>query len=1147
LSTCPGREELLAFSIGKLAQGPREAIASHLEGCGSCLTALQSLEDEGDPFVAQFRKTVPADLEKYLERRRAAGEAGRSWSDGLSGPRTSQIEDNQTTLLRGPAAVPALPPSQVATSPAAEPSTPTKLPEIPGYEVLGELGRGGMGIVYQAWQTGLERLVALKMLLAGAQASPQELARFRTEASAAARLQHPHIVQIYEVGQQGLHPYMALEYVDGGSLARQLNGTPMAAQQAAQWVATLAGAVHYAHKRGIVHRDLTPANVLITVDGVPKITDFGLAKMLIGGGIQTQTGVLMGTPSYMAPEQAGGGAKDVGPAADIYALGAILYEMLTGRAPFKAETPLETLRQIQGEEPVPPSRLQPKLPRDLGTICLKCLQKEPAKRYRSAEALADDLHRYLRGEPIQARPVGSLERLGRWSRRNPVVASLTVAIVLLLVALASGTLIKNAQLSGALRTSEERRWVSLRDQARASQKAGQRFASLKVIKEAVALAQELHMPAEHLHELRNIAIASLVLPDVEVATEWEGFLPESVWLDFDGRLERYARWDQQGVVSVRRVADDVEIAQVPGTGALSGPRLSPNGQFLAIVAANSVLRVWQLGDERPVLLIEEPGNAGGAFDFSPDSRQIATGCKDGTISLHDLASRQLLQRQKTNPLGRNARLKLHSLLAVTGAESVEIHDLKLGKILAVLPHPQLCNIAAWHPDGKNLAVACEDRKIYCWDVLARKRTLVLKGHRTQGIHLAFNHAGDLLASNDWNAVLRFWDVRTDKQLFSTPASTPCLTFSADDRLLAVERKGENLRLLRVASGHELRTLVADPGSPDQRGYGYAALDPSGHLLAVLAYDGLTSNGIVFVDLARGSKVAFLPLDIRRASFDGSGALLTVGGLGLLRWTRSDPAVPGCWQFGPSQLVAQAPVGEVAGVSKDGRVLAFGRVSREGSLVLHLDRATQPIRLVPQADVRFCAVSPDGRWVATSSHSHQTTGIYVKVWDADTGQLVKDLPVSGGPVSGGSVVGFSPDGRWLTTTGGGCRLWAVGSWERGPVVGGWHGFAFSANSKVLAVGVSHGLVRLVDPDTGKEYAQLEAPVQSRLFPQCFTPDGAQLIAHNQQDLSLHIWDLRAIQAQLGDLGLNWDLPPFEPATDHKADPPVQVKVDLGFLK
>jgi serine/threonine-protein kinase len=319
---------------------------------------------------------------------------------------------------------PAPPPSEASTvrsGPGVGAAVTTSVC-IPGYEVLGTLGRGGMGVVYQARQTRLGRVVALKMIVSGVHAGEGELTRFRTEAEAIARLQHPNIVQIHEVGEHDGLPFFSLEFCAGGSLEKKLNGTPLPPREAAGLVQTLARAMQAAHDKGVVHRDLKPANVLLAEDGTPKINDFGLAKKLDVPG-QTQTGAVMGTPSYMAPEQARG-SKTVGPAADIYALGAILYELLTGRPPFKAATLLETLQQVLGDEPVSVHRLQPKVPRDLDTICHKCLEKDPKKRYASAAALAEDLRRFGSGEPVSARPVRVAGRLWRWARRKPAQAAL---------------------------------------------------------------------------------------------------------------------------------------------------------------------------------------------------------------------------------------------------------------------------------------------------------------------------------------------------------------------------------------------------------------------------------------------------------------------------------------------------------------------------------------------------------------------------------------------------------------------------------------------------------------------------------------------------------------------------------------------------
>ena len=325
--------------------------------------------------------------------------------------------------------------SQSGTSPPSprEDRPRSLAPRIPGYEIVGKLGEGGMGIVYKARQLGLNRLVALKMIIGGSQVRMDHLARFRVEAEAVARLRHPNILQIYDIGEVDGLPFVSLELLEGGDLDDRLAGTPQPGRSGAELMATLARAVDAAHQAGIVHRDLKPTNILFTADGIPKITDFGLAKRLESDSRQTETGQIMGTPSYMAPEQASGNTKDVGPAADIYALGAILYEMLTGRPPFKGETPFDTVRQVIQVDPVPPSRLVPRVARDLETICLKCLNKEPHKRYASAEEFADDLDRYRDGRTIKARPTPLPERGWKWAKRNPArVAAVAVGLLIFL-------------------------------------------------------------------------------------------------------------------------------------------------------------------------------------------------------------------------------------------------------------------------------------------------------------------------------------------------------------------------------------------------------------------------------------------------------------------------------------------------------------------------------------------------------------------------------------------------------------------------------------------------------------------------------------------------------------------------------------------
>jgi serine/threonine-protein kinase len=429
-------------------------------------TYLASVAEPDRPSLQRQLTELDDKYFSYLFQQR---QQGASTLDLIGGLRPSEPAGAATTLQQpegseqasgatvdfGPAA------AKAAMDDGFEVSTPSP---VTGYEILGELGRGGMGVVYKARQKGLNRLVALKMLLAGTHASAEQLLRFNTEAEAVARLQHPNIVQIYEVGQHEGLAFFSLEFVDGHSLAHKLGGNPQPPRQAAQMIMVLARAMHYAHENGIVHRDLKPANVLLTSSGVPKITDFGLAKRLEGDSSQTKSGTLMGTPSYMAPEQARGDVRQVGPSADIHALGAILYELLTGRPPFVSANMMDTIMQVLRNDPVPPSHLQAKVPPDLETICLKCLQKEPHQRYASAGALADDLDRFLAGEPIQARPVSGVERLWRWCKRNPRVAALTAITFFLLVAGVIGS--TGAAITIAQERNQKEREREAADEAR---------------------------------------------------------------------------------------------------------------------------------------------------------------------------------------------------------------------------------------------------------------------------------------------------------------------------------------------------------------------------------------------------------------------------------------------------------------------------------------------------------------------------------------------------------------------------------------------------------------------------------------------------------------------------------------------------------
>ncbi|HEV2969415.1 MAG TPA: protein kinase [Pirellulales bacterium] len=1017
------------------------------------------------------------------------------------------------------------------------------------YELLEEIARGGMGVVFKARQVTLNRIVAVKMILSGLLALPEDVERFHAEAEAAANLDHPGIVPIFEVGEHEGQHYFSMGYVEGRSLSALVPEGPLPAREAAQLVRTVCDAVQYAHEHQIIHRDLKPANILLDRDGRPRVTDFGLAKHQQDDSSRTATGQVLGTPAYMPPEQAAGKLDLVGPTADVYALGAILYTLLTGRPPFQSASSVDTLRQVLEKEPLAPSELTAGVPRDLETIVLKCLQKAIPQRYATARALADDLQRFLDGRPILARPVGRIERGWRWCRRNPLSAALSSAVVLLLAAVAvistAAAVGYHSQFTRAVVAEKAEKdakqdalaklWDSYVVAARAgrmSRRPGQRFGSLRAIEKALSLPLP---PGRSKDELRTEAIAALLLPDLEVAKELPGLPRGTTAVAIDAAFERYARGDSQGNVTVRRVSDDAELFQIPGEGPISdygGLAFSPDGRFLMQGCESPQglrRRVWKLDGPQAVDVLTCYPLYG--FAFSPDSREFAACFPGAWIHRYDLETGRDLNRFGLAgfvPTWLNWNPRRPQIAACDDRTAYHLLDLAKGKFGAAVPVAGAISWWDWHPDGRLLAFGNVDAhpKITILDTSTGKLALPpLEAHKTQGVVVRFNHAGDRLLSTDWSGLWRLWDTHTGQLLLTQPAGGVELCFSPDDSLVGLDATAQGLRMFRFRSGSEFCTIVHRLNSIAD---GYKGddivncqLDPDGRLLAIPARDG-----VAVVDVVRGEEIALLPLgDNAPTGIEPSGALLTHGSPGLLRWPVTFDSATGERVYGPAQKLAptmtQLPGG--SGKSADGRVLMFP-ASNMGAVELLLPEG-QEFQLTPQEDVRQCAVSPDGHWAVTGSHG-AIKGPAAKIWDTQTGRHVRDLPVADD-----CFVSFSPDGKWLLTTGGGARLWSVGTWNEGPKLGNsaLRG-AFSADGALLAVEDVPGVVRLLVPDSGKEVDRLTAPETIRLTPLCFTRDGRRLVCCGGEDEALHVFDLGLIRSQLAAMGLDVDAPPYSSESD-----------------
>ncbi len=981
------------------------------------------------------------------------------------------------------------------------------------YELLEEIARGGMGVVYRARQSSLGRIVALKMMLSGPRSSPELVKRFRAEASASASLQHPNIVAIHEVGVHQDQQYFAMDFVEGQSLAKMLATGPLPGKRAAGYLKTIAEAIHYAHERGLLHRDLKPSNVLIDGADQPRVTDFGLARRLESNSELTLSGQVLGSPNYMPPEQAGAKRGQLSRRSDVYALGAMLYHLLTGRPPFIGETIADTLRQVIDSEPVSPRLLNPSVPRDLETLCLKCLEKAPGKRYQTAQELAEELNRFLNGEPICARPLSGIERAWRWCGRNPRTAILSVSVIVLLSTVAIGSTLAAIRIRRAERVATEQLFGSYIAQARAMRhngREGERFDSLQLVAKAAAIRSSL--------ELRSEAIACLAVTDVRFRDPQTSADPENeAW---DPKLEKRAFSEGDGRIRVHRIADNSEIGLLPslGTGVgWLGP-MSPGGAYLAVNYFDGRNGIWDI--QRQQLIITNL--AGGmTADFGADGQSVAVSCQDGQLWRFGLdpvrALSTLAINRKYQFLCLCPRGDRFAGCEVSKGE-VEVRDLRDGSLLQNLTHSVNVRCLAWSSDAADIATGHENGRICIWNTSTGEKKNEFKAHQDTVISVGFSHSGRLLGSSSWDGDFRLWDIPADRLLLTTFGNSFQVSFSEDDSRIGYIQRGLVTGSLEVTRSSVFRRLNSKPSKT--RGSSFSIdISADSRLVAV----GFAGGVKIWVDqqtdepflLPAGScySVIFAP--------DATN-LITCGESGLAFWpiARKAGATINELRIGPRIAIQDGVQFNYAALSVDARWVAAANPGDRAVSVYEVQNPTNGFELVSQPRAQFPALSPDGQWVAVGNF--KSSG--VKVWNLKTRALVRELAT---PSS--AWVTFSPDNLYLATGGSTVDLWETGSWKHKYAIQKDRAqpptpLTFSPDGQMLAIEMEPGIVRLVTPETGQVLANLEAPGADYASFLRFSPDSSQLFAL-EWDQQIQVWDLQRARAELRKLNLDWNAPSF----------------------
>jgi eukaryotic-like serine/threonine-protein kinase len=958
------------------------------------------------------------------------------------------------------------------------------------YEVLEEIGHGGMGTVYKARQIKLDRVVALKLLPFGQFTRPDLLQRFQSEASAAAALQHPNIVAVHDVGEQDGQPFYSMDFVPGRTLAEIVRDQPLPAKRAATYLKTVAQAVHYAHQQGILHRDLKPSNILIDAADQPRITDFGLARRLCGDSDLTLTGQVLGSPNFISPEQAEGRPGAIGPPSDVYSLGALLYHLLTRQPPFQADTLTTLLKQVLEAEPVPPRSLNPSIPKDLETICLKCLEKDIPHRYQTARALADDLGRFLRGDPVHARPVGAGGKTWRWCRRQPVRAGL-------IAGLGAAVILGIVGISWEWRRAEGERRTAL---ANASLLRRQGYAAdINLVQRAIQDG-DLGGARRLLNTYRPTA-ASPSLRSPELSTDLRGWEWRYLW--------GLSRSDDQGV-----------LKQYPQVSNLA---LAPESDLLALRRADGTTELWNLAIQQSAGTLTNKGGAL-ALAFSRDGRLIASGNQDAkrqpVISIWDVKQKQIIRNvpQPTNSevIALAFSPDAKRLATFNQDPRLRIWDVESGEITLDLPASDAINadgrIPLFSPDGSILASGEIDGRI---------RLINLATHDVREIPapagcdslgaLAFSPDSRLLAAGHGPAdgTIRLWEVATGK-----PAG------------ILEGLRGSATKLVFAPDGHSFYSASEDQSI---QVWDLARKKPSvrlqGHTGAITGLV-LCRDGRTLVSSAADGSVRFW--DTRSESWQKSRAILPelAGMFGALFTADSRRVITASlsnsvtiWDVATASVIERIPAlgtnNTSIALSPDQRLLAVGGTN--GTLQVWDLKARVMVKqwrphTIPVFGLRF--LEGGKSLFSFGMIVHQR--VEAKQWDAVSW---RELPFKGWGTDPLYGLGLSPDQRLLAFhTGEGLKIWNCAADRLETMLVGAEGMsAFSFDGRLVAAVSSSG-AGVWELVSRRQVAVLEVLPARGVTSLAFSPDDKCLVtgfnSGGELQPGLRVWDYQVGRDILG---------------------------------